>query len=109
MNKKALLVIALTIAAAVMAADAPPIKVPSDIGIRIKNVQLDQARVQAQMLQLQVQYNTDQSTLTNDTNELNKLNKEALDTASLDEKKFTVDDEKLEFVAVPEKTPEVKK
>ena len=96
MNKKVLLLIALTIAAAVVMAADVPLKVSDDVGIRIKNVQLDQARIQTEMLQLQVRYTTDQ-------NELTSLNKEALATAKLDDKKFTVDDEKLIFVPVPDK------
>ena len=103
MNKKVLLLIALTIAAAVVMAADVPLKVSDDVGIRIKNVQLDQARIQTEMLQLQARYTTDQGTLNNDQNELTSLNKEALATAKLDDKKFTVDDEKLIFVPVPDK------
>lgn len=90
----------LLVAVGVMAADLP--KVPPDIGVRIKNVQLDQARVTTQMLQLQAQYQADQNQIQHDAGELTDLNNEALTAAKVDATKYTVDDEKLEFIAKPE-------
>jgi hypothetical protein len=83
-------------------------KVPSDIGVRIRNVQLDQSRIQSQILQLQQQYTTDQATLQHDQGELDSLKKEALASAKLDPAGWDVDLEKLEFVGKP-KAPEAKK
>lgn len=86
-------------------ADAP--KVPAEIGVRIRNVQLDQARIQSQILQLQNQYQAMQQTLQHDAGELDSLKKEALASAKLDST-WDVDLDKLEFVAKP-KAPEAKK
>ncbi len=94
------------LAATAVAADAPS-KVPAEIGVRIRNVQLDQSRIQTQIMQLQQQYTADQQTLQHDTDELASLQKEALTAAKLDPAAYGVDLEKLEFVAKPK--PEVKK
>lgn len=84
-----------------MAADANQ-PVPADIGVRIRTVMLDQARVQGQIYQLQAQYNTDNQTIQHDEQELNSLKQEALTTAKLDPTKYDVDAEKLIFVLKPE-------
>jgi hypothetical protein len=76
-------------------------KVPAEIGVRIRNVQLDISRIQNQVLQLQTQYNADQATLTHDQGEMDSLKKEALAAAKLDPAGWNVDEEKLEFVAKP--------
>lgn len=83
-------------------------KVPAEIAVRIRNVQLDQSRIQAQVLQLQAQYATDQQTLAHDQGELDSLKKEALAAAKLDPATNDVDLEKLEFITKA-KAPEAKK
>jgi hypothetical protein len=83
-------------------------KVPAEIGVRIRNVQLDISRVQTQNLQLQQQYLTNNNTLQHDQGELDDLKKEALTAAHQDPATTDVDVEKLEFVAKP-KAPEAKK
>lgn len=90
------------------AEEAKDMKVPSDIGVRIRNVQLDQTRLQAQIVQLQAQYNADQQAIQHDEQELGMLKTEALATAKLDAAKYDVDTEKLIFITKPAK-PEAKK
>jgi TolA-binding protein len=111
--KKILLAIALAAALVgmdlwVLRAAESSNKVPAEIGVRIRNVQLDISRVQTQNLQLQQQYLTNTQTLQHDQGELDDLNKEALAAGKQDPATTTVDDEKLEFVAKP-KAPEAKK
>jgi hypothetical protein len=99
-------------------AQAPPVapapagqKVPDDIGIRIKNNQLDAARLQNQMMQLSQQYQADQQAVEHGTQELASLKREALEKAKLDPATNDVDVEKLVFISkpVPPKPPEAKK
>lgn len=98
-------------------ADSGNQKVPSDIGVRIRNIQLDVSRKQADATNQYIawltspqgkQYDADQQTIQHDQGELNSLKTEALTTAKLDAKDYDVDVEKLEFVAKP-KAPEAKK
>ena len=81
-------------------------KVPSEFGVRIRNVQLAQANAQNLILQLQSQYNAEQAELQHDTQEVNDIDKEALVAAKKDDT-WTVDNVKLEFtvktVPVPAK------
>jgi hypothetical protein len=86
-------------------------KVPDDIGIRIKNNQLDAARLQNQMMQLSQQYQADQQAVEHGTQELASLKREALEKAKLDPATNDVDVEKLVFIAkpAPSKPPEAKK
>jgi hypothetical protein len=110
MQKNIVAFAGLFIWAAVASLIAADTKVPADIGVRIRNVQLDVSRIQTQLLQLQQQYQTDQTTLQHDQGELDDLKKEALTAQHLDAKDWDVDTEKLEFVAKPKPAaPEAKK
>lgn len=106
--KKLYLAMASLFLMAAICAYADNQKVPDNIGVRIRNIQLDQTRTQAQNLQLQQQYSTNQQTLQHDQGELDSLKKEALAGAKLDPVGWDVDLESLEFVAKP-KAPEAKK
>jgi hypothetical protein len=85
-------------------------KVPDDIALRIKNNQLDQARLQNQMLQMTQQYQADQQAIEKDNQEMNNLKAEALKAAKLDPATNDVDVERLVFVpkSAPPKAPEKK-
>lgn len=78
-------------------------KVPADLGVRIRNVQLDISRTQTQMLQMANQYQQFQTQLNHDQGELDSLKKEAITAAKLDNDKYDLDVEKLEFVSKPAK------
>lgn len=82
------------------------VKVPSDLGVRIRNVQLDQARQGQVMTQLQLQYQATQKTLDQDQHELDDLKKEAFETLKLDPTRYDVDLEKL--VLNPKPAPQKK-
>lgn len=99
-----LLLIALTL----FPAD-DPMKVPAEIGVRIRNVQLDQSRQQNLLTQLQIQYQQTQQTIERDTHELDLLKTEALSTAKLDKEKYDIDFEKLIFFPKPAAPPKDKK
>lgn len=91
----------------IVLADSP--KLPPEIGVRIRNVQLDQSRLQNEILRLTSQYQGDQQALQHDQTELDSIKKEALTGAKLDGT-WDVDLEKLEFVGKPKAAqPEVKK
>src|SRR5580698_3140593 len=78
-------------------------KVPDDISVQIRNTQLDQSRLQTQILQIQQQY-------TNDQAKLESLKAEALAACTKqDATTGDVDMEKLECVPKPKPAPEVKK
>lgn len=90
---------------------ADSIKVPAEIGVRIKSVLLDQARTQNRMSQTQLQwlqspqglqFVQDQKTVQSDQDELEKLKKEAMQTAKVDALTHDVDVEKLEFIDKPQ-------
>ena len=92
-------------------------KVPTEIGLQIKNLQLDQARLQAEISQLQLQwlqtpagqrFMADQQSIQHDIGELETLKRQALSESKLDPNEYDVDAEKLEFVAKP-KPPAEKK
>src|SRR6267142_4209599 len=87
-------------ATTLIAAEGNP-KVPADIGVRIRNVQLDQARIQTQMLQLQQQYQSGQERLQHDQGELDQLKKEAFTADKKDPAGWDIDLDKLEFVGKP--------
>ena len=96
------LIVAFVFAAvSLMAADANQ-PVPSDIGVRIRTVMLDQARKQTEIVQLNAQYQADQQVIQHDEQELNSLKQEALATAKLDPAKYDVDAEKLIFITKSE-------
>ena len=101
----ATLVIMLGMLAAVAVyADGPAAtntKVPAEVAVKIRNVQLDQARMQTQILQLQSQYQADQSALQRDDSELTTLKLEAFAAAKLTLEEFSLAFDKLEFVARP--------
>lgn len=85
-------------------------KIPDDIGVRIRNVQLDQSHLQTQLLQLAQQYQADQQAIQHDNDELNSLKAEALKSASLDPATNDVDVERLQFITKPgPPKPEAKK
>lgn len=102
MKKYAYLAVIFMLAASLYAADVT--KLPSDIGVRIRNIQLDQARLQNTVAQLQQQYASIQQSLIHDQQELDSLKTEALGAAKLDAT-WDVDLDKLEFVAKPKPTP----
>ena len=110
-----LLFFILVFSLAMVALQAPPVpagpKVPDDIGVRIRNNQLDQARLQNQLLQLAQQYQTAQQTIEHDKLEMGELKNEALKAAKLDASGWDVDVDKLQFVPkpAPPSKPENKK
>jgi septal ring factor EnvC (AmiA/AmiB activator) len=65
--------------------------VPSNVGERIRNIQLDESRQQTTILQLQQQYEGTQQALKNDEHEIQMLIKEALDSANLKADEWSVD------------------
>lgn len=77
-------------------------RIPDNVGVRIRNVQLDQARLQNQVAQLQAQYQNVQRALADDDKQLESLKTVALTSANLDAARYDVDLEKLTFIAKPE-------
>lgn len=91
-------------------ATPPGEKIPDDIGLRIRNNQLDQARIQNQMAQMAQQYQADQAAITHDQQEMVSLKHEALNKANKDVDKWDVDEEKLVYIPKPPAPkPEAKK
>jgi uncharacterized protein YciW len=88
-------------------------KVPDEIALRIRNNQLDQARLQNQMAQMAQQYQVNQQAIVHDQQEMVSLKHEALSKANKDVNKWDVDEEHLVYIAKPsekkEEKPEVKK
>jgi hypothetical protein len=74
-------------------------KIPDDIGVRIKDNQLQQTRLQNQMFQLAQQYQVAQQGIQDKTKELESLKREALEKAKLDPATNDVDVEKLVFIS----------
>lgn len=99
MKKYILFSLALFLAAGMVIAGNQ--KVPDDIAVRATRILLDQSRIQNQITQLQIQYQTDMETIKHDASELESIKKEALATAKLDPAGWDVDFEKLEFVGKP--------
>lgn len=91
-------ILAMTVGMLV-AADLP--KLSSDSIKEIRDIQLDQSRLQTQSLQLQVQYNAIQQELQHDTTELETSKERALAAAKLDPKEYDVDLDKLVFITKP--------
>lgn len=76
-------------------------KVPDEIALRIRNNQLDQARIQNQMAQMAQQYQADQQAIQHDQQEMVSLKHEALNKANKDVEKWDVDEDKLVYIAKP--------
>jgi hypothetical protein len=92
--------------AATPAAPAPGAqKVPDSIGVRIRNVQLDQEHVKTNIIQLQNAYAEQNKQGLSDAHELDLLKKEALESAKLDPKEWTVDVDHLVFAKIPPPAP----
>lgn len=73
-------------------------KVPDDIGIRIKNNLLDQARIQNQQMQMAQQYQANQQAIEHDSQELNSLKAEAIKAAGKDPATTDVDVDRLVYI-----------
>jgi hypothetical protein len=64
-------------------------------------VQLDKARIENQIEQMQLQYQGLRTTIDHDDHELDLLKEEALKTAGKDAAQYDVDVDKLTFIAKP--------
>lgn len=74
-------------------------KVPDDIGIRIKNNLLDQARIQNQQMQMAQQYQANQQAIQHDVQELDSLKEEAIKAVKKDPATTDVDVDKLVYIS----------
>jgi hypothetical protein len=104
-TKMRTVLIALLALAGTLSAIPVDEKVPPEIQVRMRNVQLDQERVKNNLLQLQRAADGMQQQLKHDDDELKSLASEAVAAAKLDPAKWTVDFDKLQFTAKPEKKP----
>jgi len=79
------------------------IKVPDEVGVKIRDVQLDETKLENQLLQLSQQYQADQKKIENDEKRLVELKAEALKAANLEAEsdQWDVDIDKLQIMAKP--------
>jgi glucose dehydrogenase len=90
-------------------------KVPDSIGLRFRNVQLDQEHTRTNIMQLQAAYAEQNKQSMSDAHEIEMLKKEALENLKLDPKEWDIDVDKLVAVKRPpapapaEKKPEAAK
>lgn len=80
-------------------------KVPPDIGVSIRTLQLDESKLETQTAQLQAQFNAAQAKYKQDEANLADLDKQALEALKLDPGLFTVDRNALVVVAKPAPQP----
>ena len=80
-------------------------KVPADIGVSIRTLQLDEANLSLQTAQLQAQFTAAQTKYRQDEADLAGLDKQALETLKLDPAGFTVDRNTLVVVVKPAQQP----
>lgn len=106
MRSKIIIVLAIVATAVTfMVAQEAVQKVPDDIGVKIRTIQVDQTRRQDELPLLANRYKEDQDALTKDAAQIEDLKKEAFDRLKADSAKWDVNMETLTLVAKPAPPP----
>jgi hypothetical protein len=105
-KSKIILVLAVIVtAASFLIAQELVQKVPDDIGVKIRTIQVDQTRRQDELQVITNRYKEDQDALAKDASDIEDLKKQALAKLNADSSKWEVNETTLTLVAKPAPPP----